>query len=707
MLRGIFSKQTVKPPSIDDARALLCRALDNPQGDFRDGQWEAIEQLVAHRARLLVVQRTGWGKSMIYFLATKLLRERGAGPTLLISPLLALMRNQMLAAERLQLHAATINSSNTEEWETVRERLTRNEVDLLLISPERLANDKFREQTLTQFVGSVGLLVVDEAHCISDWGHDFRPDYRRIVRIVRMLPKNCPVLTVTATANNRVVDDVAAQLGSAFKILRGPLGRESLRLQNIFLPDQAARLAWLRENLPHLPGSGIIYSLTVQDAKRVAEWLAAFEIDAPAYYGELPNDERQVLEQRLLNNDVKALSATTALGMGFDKPDLHFVIHFQRPASVVHYYQQVGRAGRAVPSAYGILLCGAEDDEIAEYFQKTALPPDLHVAQVLEALDHAPDGLSVPLLERELNLSRSQIYKVITILSVEAPSPIVKIGRAWHRTPVHYQHDASRAVKLLQIRQAEQQKMREYMGTKACLMLFLRRELDDPDTTLCGQCANCQGTQLLPVMPTVRMTQCAQRYLKRGDEIIAPRSVWIGDALEAQGWKGKIAEELRCLEGRSLCRWGDSGWGINVREGKLRAGRYDDELVDGAVALIRERWNPDPAPEWVTCVPSLRHPDLVPDIARRIAQKLQLPFVDCVSQLRKTEPQKGMQNNYQQSHNLAGSFAVDSKRVRPAPMLLVDDMVDSRWTFTVIGALLREAGSGPVYPFALAKSFAK
>ncbi|MBU1920727.1 hypothetical protein KKG66_07765, partial [bacterium] len=272
---------------------------------------------------------------------------------------------------------------------------------------------------------------------------------------------------------------------------------------------------------------------------------------------------------------------------------------------------------------------------------------------------------------------------------------------------VPYRHDATRAVKLLQIRQAEQRRMREYMTTKECLMLFLRRELDDPDTTPCGQCANCRGEDLLPVTPTARMTQCAQRYLKRGDEVIEPRRFWASDALEVHGWKGKIAEELRCEEGRSLCRWGDSGWGVNVREGKLRTGQYDDELVKGAGLLIRERWNLAPAPGWVTCVPSLRHPELVPDLARRIAHELKLPFVDCVSKLRKTEPQKEMQNSYQQSHNLAGSFTVDGKRALSMPVLLVDDMVDSRWTFTVIGALLREAGSGPVYPFALAKSFAK
>jgi ATP-dependent DNA helicase RecQ len=700
---GIFSKRPVR----EAALKLLQSALNDPQGQFRDAQFEAIEQLVTQRARLLVVQRTGWGKSMIYFLATRLLRDQGSGPTLLISPLLALMRNQMLAAERLNLRAETINSSNPDEWETIRGRLKQNEIDLLLISPERLANDKFREQTLATITGSIGLLVVDEAHCISDWGHDFRPDYRRIVRIVRMLPRNTPVLTVTATANDRVVKDIVAQLGSSLRVLRGPLGRDSLRLQNIVLPDQASRLAWLEEVIPTLPGSGIIYALTVQDAKRISAWLTAFGIDVPAYYGALENDKREVLEQRLLENDVKALAATTALGMGFDKPDLHFVIHFQRPASVIHYYQQVGRAGRAVQPAYGILLSGAEDDEIAEYFQKTALPPDAHVLQVLEILEQSEDGFSVSMLERELNLSRSQLLKVITCLTVEEPSPIVRLKSRWHRTPVAYQHDASRATKLLEVRQWEQMRMRQYVETRDCLMSFLRRELDDTDLRPCGSCANCSGETLLPTTPSTRIIQSAQRFLRLGDEEIPPRIMWIGDSLQSHSWKGKIPEALRAETGRSMGRWGDSGWGEFVRRGKLQDNRYANELVGGAADLIRKRWLPEPAPEWVCCIPSLRHPELVPDFARRLATALKLPFVSCIEKTKSTAPQKDMHNSYQQSHNLSDSFRVESTLIRPAPVLLIDDMVDSRWTFTVIAALLRDAGSGPVFPLALAKSFAK
>ncbi|MGB3512832.1 MAG: RecQ family ATP-dependent DNA helicase [Microcoleaceae cyanobacterium] len=320
--------------------------MNNPTAEFRDGQWKAIEAITENQSRLLVVQRTGWGKSFVYFLATRLLRDEGKGITLLISPLLALMRNQIAAAERIGIRAKTINSSNSEEWEEVENDLIAGKVDILLISPEKLANEKFRENILIPVAKNIGLFVVDEAHCISDWGHDFRPDYRRIVRILQALPENIPVLATTATANNRVVDDILVQLGSKLKISRGSLTRDSLLLQNIYLPISASRLAWLAEYLPNIPGSGIIYTLTVRDAERVSNWLKSQGINVEAYHGK-KKEIREELEVQLLNNEIKALVATVALGMGFDKPDLGFVIHYQRPGSVIHYYQQVGRAGRA------------------------------------------------------------------------------------------------------------------------------------------------------------------------------------------------------------------------------------------------------------------------------------------------------------------------------------------------------------------------
>ena len=466
---------------------LLRQALDNSTANFRPGQWEAIEELLQQRSRLLVVQRTGWGKSLVYFLATRLLRDRGAGFTLLISPLLALMRNQIAAAQRIGVKAETINSSNIDKWSLIAKQLLAGEVDVLLISPERLGNEDFREKILLPVSQRIGLFVVDEAHCISDWGHDFRPDYRRIVRILQALPQNIPVLATTATANNRVVNDIITQLGSNLRVSRGNLTRQSLHLQNISIPSPAARMAWLAEQIPNLPGSGIIYTLTVRDAERVADWLKTQGINAKAYHSDLDSAIRVVLEDELLNNEIKALVATTALGMGFDKPDLGFVVPYQRPGSVVHYYQQVGRAGRAVEKAYGILLSGDEDDDITNYFINTAFPPEVHTQQILNVLSEAVDGFSVAQLEQQMNLSRGQIEKVLKLLSMEFPAPITKQGSKWYLTPFPYQTDTEKMDKITQIRRQEQAQMLEYMQNKQCLMTFLAIELDDPDPKSCDK----------------------------------------------------------------------------------------------------------------------------------------------------------------------------------------------------------------------------
>lgn len=686
----------------EQALLLLRTALADPAADFRDGQWEAIHRLVEQRAQLLVVQRTGWGKSLVYFLATRLLRDQGTGPTLLISPLLALMRNQILAAERLGIRAATVNSSNRKDWDRVREQLHADMVDLLLISPERLANDEFREQFLLPIAATIGLFVVDEAHCISDWGHDFRPDYRRIVRVLQALPANIPVLATTATANNRVVADIATQLGDRLEVMRGPLGRRSLRLQTIHLSSQAARMAWLAEYIPQLPLSGIVYTLTVRDCERVAAWLQSQHIDAAAYHSEVDPARREELEQRLLVSDLKVLVATTALGMGFDKPDLGFVIHFQRPGSVVHYYQQVGRAGRAVNDAYGIMLSGDEDQDIADYFIRTAFPPEGHTLEILATLEHADDGFTVNQLEARLNLSHSQIEKVLKLLSLESPAPVIKQGSRWHATPISYTPDTQKIEHLTRLRKAEQAQMQDYLHSRACLMQFLGRALDDPSAQPCGHCAVCIGAPLIPVEYGIERANQAAAFLRRTEQVIMPRVRWKDDALSVYGWSGSIAAELRAEAGRALSIWGDAGWGTLVKHGKQHDGHFDDALVQGLVEMIRKRWNPQPFPGWVTCVPSQTHPDLVPDLARRLATALNLPYVACIQKTRPTEPQKVMQNSYQQARNLAGAFTIERWERMAEPVFLVDDMIDSGWTLTVITALLRAAGSGPVFPITLA-----
>src|SRR5690242_2241163 len=472
-----------------NADELLIR-LAGPDARFREHQREAIDDLVDDRARVLCVQRTGWGKSAVYFIATALLRERGAGPALIVSPLLALMRNQIAAAERLGIRAHTVNSTNREAWAEVRDLLAEDAVDLLLISPERLNNPQFRGEMLPLFAERVGLLVVDEAHCISDWGHDFRPDYRRLAEMLERLPDGVAVLCTTATANDRVVADVAEQLAlghaGALRTYRGPLGRASLRLEVVELPGQADRLAWLATHLPSLPGSGIVYTLTKRDADVVAEFLSGHGIPAEAYSGEVENETRVALEDRLLRNELKCVVATSALGMGYDKPDLGFVVHYQAPGSVISYYQQVGRAGRAIERADVVLLRGAEDRRIQDFFIEQAFPPQELVERVLEALPASTNELM-----GAVNLGKGRLEAMLKVLDVEGA--VEKRGTTWARLSSDWAYDAERYANVTALRRREQAAMAAFGSDGRCLMRALQEELDDPEPADCGRCSVCAG----------------------------------------------------------------------------------------------------------------------------------------------------------------------------------------------------------------------
>lgn len=694
-----------------DGLACLHAATGNSAIDFRDGQWEAIDHIVNQRGKVLCVQRTGWGKSMVYFVAAKLMRAKGSGVTLIISPLLALMRNQIEAANRLGLTALSIDSTNPGNWHRARDELLANRVDLLLISPERLANDDFVAGTLQPIAASIGLMVIDEAHCISDWGHDFRPDYRRIGQVLARMPKNIAVLATTATANRRVERDVAAQLGDPVEIQRGPLIRESLTLQNISMPSPADRLAWLADYIPQIPGSGIVYALTTREADRIAEWLQTNGVNAYSYHGDKSDQERQNLEAALLANRIKCLVATTALGMGYDKPDLTFVIHYQMPGNVVAYYQQVGRAGRAIPQAYGVLLSGEEEDAINAYFRDSAFPPEWQVDKILDALEDSEDGLTVRELEHAVNLRKSQIEKVLKLLVVEPIAPVMKIGSNWYRTANPYQLDSQRIQHLTEQREAEWAEMKRYLANQQCLMQFLAESLDDEDARACGKCAVCLGRPVLSLGLRRETKIEALKFVRHSEMHLELKKQWDIGALagyQAQfGWsKLNIPLNLRGEEGRVLARWNEPVWGELVARGKEQ-GRFDDELVEAAVDLIRNRWVPARPIAWVTCIPSLRHPGLVPDFAQRLATALGVSFMPVIAKVQETEPQKYMENRYHQCHNLDGAFAVNPEPGTKGVVLLVDDVVDSAWTLTLASALLRQAGTAAVYPFALAKSTAK
>ena len=694
----------------DAAIDLLRRLTGRDDASFRDGQLEAITALVSERRRVLVVQRTGWGKSAVYFVATRLLRDAGAGPTILISPLLALMRNQIAAAERAGVVAATINSDNVDEWSSIEASVRAGKVDLLLISPERLNNVRFRRDVLPSLVRSVGLLVVDEAHCISDWGHDFRPDYRRIARVLESLPAGVPVLCTTATANDRVVADVVTQLGSDLTVVRGPLDRESLALSVVDLPQPASRLAWLAQVVPTLPGSGIVYCLTIHDAERVTEWLTRCGVSALAYSGESEGGDRLRAESALLSNSVKVLVATSALGMGFDKPDLGFVVHYQSPGSAIAYYQQVGRAGRALASAAGVLLRGNEDRDIQDHFIRVAFPPQEQAEAVMGLLASKPGGGPVTMTEIEsaVNARRMRIEAMLKVLEVEGA--IERGDKGWFRTSQPWAYDAERVATVTRLRREEQAAMVEYATTVGCRMAFLRSQLDDHGDHVggdatglppCGRCDTCTGVSAEVDLDPALVTEAVQ-FLRASRLEIEPRRQWPAGIDEA---KGRIPKEEQVQPGRALGLLGDGGWG-SVVAGLLRTGdaEVSDEVAAAAVALVRA-WAPGGATAVpiVTWIPSTARPTLVESLARRIATGLGWEHQALVRRVRPMPPQAEMANSAQQVRNVFRAFGVvDPPPGRP--LLVVDDVAESRWTLTVVGGQLIRAGSGPVFPFVLAKA---
>lgn len=679
------------------ALELLRMGSGKPTTEFRDGQLEAIQSVCAESSRVLVVQKTGWGKSFVYFIAAKLLREAERGPALLISPLLALMRNQIKAAERMGLVARSVNSTNREQWKEVAAEVHQERVDIMLISPERLNAPDFIHGPLAELNPS--LVVIDEAHCISDWGHDFRPDYRSVGRLVKTLP-NVSLLATTATASNRVMADLQQELGPGLTVQRGDLHRPTLTLQSLRLPSQPARLAWLAETVPLLEGSGIIYALTTRDAELVAEWLKICGIDARAYTGGMCSSDREQLEDALIANQCKALVATTALGMGYDKPDLGFVIHYQAPGSVVAYYQQVGRAGRALPSAYGVLLSGEEELAITDWFIQSAFPTRHQVECLLSVLEKGPEeGCTEAELLSQLNLPKGRLKQALKILSLETPAPIGKQGTRWERLPANIPSTFWKRVKdLTALRQEEAEQMQAYVDLDfGQHMAYLIDSLDGDNTSV-------GSPNLPPLSETVPndLAREAASFLRHLRITIQPRKQWPAGGLSSYGVKGRISSDRQMEPGKALCFWSDAGWADLVKRGKYSTGLFDAALVDGCVELMHN-WRPASPPEWVTCIPSRRHPELVPAFAKKLAAALNVPFVQALEKVRDTAEQKAMQNSAQQVQNLDGSFAI-TEAVPTGPCLLVDDMVDSGWTFAVAAWQLREAGSGPVFPLALAQT---
>ncbi len=690
-------------PDLREHAEQLLRELAGAGAALREDQWTAIEALVVRRRRALVVQRTGWGKSAVYFIAAKLLRRAGRGPTVIVSPLLALMRNQVAAAQRAGVVAATINSGNVTEWDEIHAQVAAGAVDVLLVSPERLNNPDFRDQVLPRLAADAGLVVIDEAHCVSDWGHDFRPDYRRIRTLIADLGSDVPVLATTATANDRVVTDVATQIGTDTLVLRGTLDRESLHLSVVRFDDAVERTAWLSGQLHRLLGSGIVYTLTVAAAHDLADVLNSHGHTVAAYTGQTDPAEREALEAALLNNEVKALIATSALGMGFDKPDLGFVVHVGAPSSPIAYYQQVGRAGRGTDRAEVVLLPGPEDARIWSYFASVAFPREHIVRAVLDALD-SDRALSTAALEPLVELNRSRLEMVLKVLDVDGAVRRVRGG--WIATGEPWTYDTERYERLSIAREAEQQAMIDYQSTADCRMEFLRRQLDDPglsagpaDSPGCGRCDNCTGSRPDRTVAAEAVAATKARLDRPGIDL-APRKQWpTGMAKLGIPLSGKITGGAET--GRVLGRLTDLGWGQRLRV--LLDAPDDpvpDAVFDACIAVLRE-WDWAARPTSVLALESPRYPVLTATLAARLAEVGRLHDLGTL----RTRPGRPPVSAANSAHRVAGlfdSWEIPDLTQVSGPILLVDTVTDTGWTFTVAAHALRAAGADAILPFALA-----
>ncbi len=695
----------------------LLRALAGPAAALREDQWRAIEALVSQRRRVLLVQRTGWGKSAVYFLATALLRTAAGGsarvgPTVIVSPLLALMRNQAAAAQRLGIRAGEIHSGNVTEWDEVYAALRADKLDVLLIGPERLNNPTFRDDYLPELAARTGLLVIDEAHCISDWGHDFRPDYRRLRTVIAGLRPGVPVLATTATANQRVVADVSEQLGTgaqenAALVLRGTLDRASLRLAVVALPRAEDRFGWIAERLRELPSSGIVYTLTKAAAEELTVFLRGEGHAVACYHGGTEAAERLAAEEDLLANRVKALVATSALGMGFDKPDLGFVVHLGAPSSPVAYYQQIGRAGRAVDAAEVILLPATEDRDIWRYFADTSFPPEAVVRTVLAVLAEASRPMSTQALLTAVDIGPGRLDQMLKVLDTDGAVRRVRGG--WTATGLAWSYDEPRYRRVAAAREREQQAMLDYLVTPDCRMEFLRRQLDDPDAAACGRCDRCTGRPWSSDV-SADARERARAELLRPGVVVEPRRMWpTGMSRLGITLSGRIAAGAAADPGRVLARLADVGWGNRLRP-MFAPGGADGplpvDLVDAVVATLAG-WEWQRRPAAVVAIASRGRPQLVTSLAERIAAIGRLPLLGQLGRVA-GGPSAGEVHN--SAHRLAGlwdAFAV-SEELRAAlasvdgPVLLVDDRIVTGWTMTVAVRLLRQAGASAVLPFALA-----
>lgn len=669
----------------------IIKSLYGENASFREGQYEAIEATMTKR-RTLVVQKTGWGKSLVYFSCTKMLREQNKGVTFVVSPLLVLMQNQLEAAEKLGLKCDVLNSDTRDRRAEILESLKNNELDLVLVTPETLFTEDV-QKSLGEI--KIGLLVIDECHCISDWGHDFRQEYGKLREVISYLPPNVPILATTATANNRVINDLEKQLGSDVFVSRGPLTRESLSIQVLNMPSKVERYAWILENINKLEGSGIIYCLTQRDCDYLSDFLNKNGISAMPYYSsETRNEENKLAEEKFQRNEIKAIVATIKLGMGYDKGDISFVIHYQMPSNIVSYYQQIGRAGRNIDRAYTFLMYGKEDMDIINYFINTAFPSKEETDKIIDFIGDN-DGVKLYQIEHALNMRSNRLKKALGFLLNDGF--IRKERASYYLTPKMYFYDEEKYNEITEIRKKEAEQILRLATLKECYSKYIVNSLDDYTATECGNCSNCLGKEILPEKVSLNAKAIASEYIDRLSMVIEPRKRWAFSDVTSLSAIKYINKEGICLS-----KYGEIGYGRLVKRDKENdEKRFCQELVGKSAEILKPLVKENEI-KHITCVPSLRS-NIVADFTKNLAESLNIEFVELLDKT-DAKPQKLMENSSYQCANAFKSFKIKENVSVPDKVILVDDTVDSKWTLTVCGYRIMENGASEVYPFALADS---
>lgn len=647
---------------------------------FYNKQWGTIEKILKGE-RVLLIEKTGFGKSLCFQFPAILFK----GTTVIFSPLIALMRDQVKNLNSLGISAKCINSEQTpEENSQIISETKEGKLKILYIAPERQENSEWIEATRQM---NLSMVVVDEAHCISVWGHDFRPSFRRILNLVNLLPKGMPVLATTATATKKVEADIAQQMGGNLTIIRGNLMRENFRLFVIKVNSEDEKLIWLGKNLSKLPGSGILYTGTRVDTEIYSKWFEYLKIPSIGYNAGLDPDSRIAIENGLMKNQWKCVISTNALGMGIDKPDIRFIIHTQIPQSPVHYYQEIGRAGRDVDPADIILFYNPEDRDLPEAFIEGGRPAIPKYEKVIEAVKS--ELLGERELMRRTNLKQTQIRVIKADLVEQNIIREVTIGRS---KKFEYISGAPKLnpkafEELRALKTADLEKMIGYVETKGSRMKYLCDFLGDSDDRFFKNCDNT-GLQKLKVTITPDWTEKLQAYRENYFPELK---------VETKG--------SNLVNGVAASYYGVSNVGAAIHRSKYEnGGNFPDFLLRFTLKAFRKKFDQEKF-DMILYIPPTKSGELVKNFAIKISQVLKFPISHNLRKQRQISEQKVFENSYLKADNVRDAFIYNnSTEIEDKSILLIDDIFDSGATVKEIGRYLTNSGAKKIAPLVIAKT---